>query len=917
MNNLFLATLWFIQLPLGAYTTYTDIIDLMMLIARQNLYRWPVYYPFLSFSSLLGFFLLLRELYLHYTSTLRLRPPYHILSNLYRVIQTTLYLSLLASTSRRGRYRRYSVYAWGRLGILLASYLTALTYGAWSWYIQQRHGHDSNSNDTSDENGESKRGVDSADSGMDLIPRTILDASHLISRKNLVIKLILWIYAPLHEIPSDIDLDFEERNVWRKLVGKCVWLLRVSEFCYMLVKRLIGTVPLFLLVPFHPRFPGELSLQTRKDNRSEWDYNRPKLGRHDQIQSHPQGNLSFPSSLQERRLLADNTHSDEEAALSTDLMSLHSISESNHIPPQNASIQLSNTQDVPDRQLGPAYLCFIDASSSTGYTTRHVSTWTRSHGDSYPDYIFISYTRLQFYTIISGDPSLPSSINARRRAAAERDMDMLIRFAIRATKAAGIDAFWIDYECIRPEEDEDADESIGEVYRICDIVRACHSMAIIVGPQFNYANYSHEGLDVNSPSTKAQWLQDWGSRLWTVPEALLCPAEHRISIYTPDTTEPELVAKRNLPGRVWDDAIALRQLIDHYESSIHLTKLELISIALECLKRRQTEKRMAGDVAYALQGLLRQRPRVLQSDSDFQAFARLSLANDSDMLLERLLCLKLKDHRAPWHEMQDVWGAKLWDITPICQISEVVENDTVILGDAKGAMINWAFLEAIDYEPIRPQIANWTLLRLGAYFSMIFVLFVAMMTVFLSRETERHKRITAFPFSILWQTFLGVFVGHVIAVPWVLRHLYGSEIHQTQARLYGISGRPELSRVEELMFGSDQGRLQWMERANSAADPLVGEEHGDKNGLRSFTLIDTCTLTAIPFEAELPPSVVLAGARTRGLVRMLLCSYDATAAKLCKEAVMQMETVVLDRMPKLNRVRFSLKPARGKLTNTE
>ncbi|EDN94306.1 hypothetical protein SS1G_10179 [Sclerotinia sclerotiorum 1980 UF-70] len=511
----------------------------------------------------------------------------------------------------------------------------------------------------------------------------------------------------------------------------------------------------------------------------------------------------------------NNTHSDEEAALSTDLMSLHSISESNHIPPQNASIQLSNTQDVPDRQLGPAYLCFIDASSSTGYTTRHVSTWTRSHGDSYPDYIFISYTRLQFYTIISGDPSLPSSINARRRAAAERDMDMLIRFAIRATKAAGIDAFWIDYECIRPEEDEDADEN------------------------------------VNSPSTKAQWLQDWGSRLWTVPEALLCPAEHRISIYTPDTTEPELVAKRNLPGRVWDDAIAL------------------------------------------------------------------SLANDSDMLLERLLCLKLKDHRAPWHEMQDVWGAKLWDITPICQISEVVENDTVILGDAKGAMINWAFLEAIDYEPIRPQIANWTLLRLGAYFSMIFVLFVAMMTVFLSRETERHKRITAFPFSILWQTFLGVFVGHVIAVPWVLRHLYGSEIHQTQARLYGISGRPELSRVEELMFGSDQGRLQWMERANSAADPLVGEEHGDKNGLRSFTLIDTCTLTAIPFEAELPPSVVLAGARTRGLVRMLLCSYDATAAKLCKEAVMQMETVVLDRMPKLNRVRFSLKPARGKLTNTE
>ncbi|KAJ8062324.1 hypothetical protein OCU04_008872 [Sclerotinia nivalis] len=916
MNNLFLATLWFIQLPLGAYTTYTNIIYLITLIARQTLSRWPVYYPLLSFSSLLGFFLLLREPYLHYTSTLRLQPPYYVLSNLYRAIHTTLYLSLLASTFRRNRYQRYSVYVWGRLGILLVSYLTALTYGAWSWYLLRRHRQDSNSNDTGDENGQANRGFDSTDPGMDLIPHTILNASHLTSRKNLMIKLILWIYAPLHVIPSDINFDFEERNVWRKLAGKCVWGFRVLGLCYMLLKRFIGTLTLLLLIPFHPRFPGELTIQTTKDNRSEWDYNRPKLGRHDQVQPHSQGSLSFLSSLQERRLLADNTPSDEEAARSTDLVSLHRISESSHIPTQHASTS-SGTQDVPDRQLGPAYLCFIDPSSSTGYTTRHVSTWARSHGNSYPDYIFISYTRLQFYTIISGDPSLPSSINARRKAAAERDMDMLIRFAIRATKAAGIDAFWIDYECIRPEEDEDADKSIGEVYRICDIVRACHSMAIIVGPRFDYADYSHEDLELDSPSTKAQWLQDWGSRLWTVPEALLCPGEHRISIYTPDTTEPELVAKRNLPGRVWDDAIALRQLIDHYESSIHLTKLELISIALECLKRRQMEKRMAGDVAYALQGLLRQRPRVLQSDSDFQAFARLSLANDSDMLLERLLCLKLKDHRAPWHEMQDVWGAKLWDITPICQIAEVVENDTVILGDAKGAMVNWAFLEAIDYEPIRPQIASWTLLRLGSYFSMIFVLFVAMMTVYLRYQAERHKRITVFPFSILWQVFLGVFVGDVIAIPWVLRHLYGSEIHQTQARLYGVAGRPELGRVEELMFGSDQGRLQWMEGVNRVSDPLVGEEHGDKNGLRSFTLIDTCTLSAIPFEAELPPSVVLAGARTRGLVRMLLCSYGANTATLCKEAVVQMETVVLDRMPKLNRVRFSLKPAREVSTNRE
>ena len=38
-------------------------------------------------------------------------------------------------------------------------------------------------------------------------------------------------------------------------------------------------------------------------------------------------------------------------------------------------------------------------------------------------------------------------------------------------------------------------------------------------------------------------------------------------------------------------------------------------------------------------GLLRLRPKIDRTDSPFQAFARLSLANDSDMLLERLMCI--------------------------------------------------------------------------------------------------------------------------------------------------------------------------------------------------------------------------------------------------------------------------------------
>ncbi|ATZ56860.1 hypothetical protein BCIN_14g00750 [Botrytis cinerea B05.10] len=856
----------------------------------------------ISVASIIGFILLLRELYFHFVSVNCLRPPYYTLSNLFRAIHITFYLSLIFDTLESGRNYRYTYFAWARLIILLFSYYTALAYGLWTWYLLWRNLRDSNDSEDDDEG--------STQPGMNLVPRKILSASNLTSRNNLIIRTMLWIHAPLHVIPNDPSFSFEERRVWGKLVVIIVWGSKIIGAVYMLLKCLIGGPVLLSLIPYYPRFPGEPLIQIMQNTGSEWMYNRPKLGRHDKIKALSQGRQPFLSSLQGRPRPTDITHSDEEANHSTEIMSLHNISDYNEIPTYHPSTSL-DTNDVPDRQLGPAYLCFLDPSSSTGYTTRHVSTWTQSHGISYPNYIFVSYTRLQFYTIIAGDPSLPSSINARRQAAAEQDMEMLIQFAIRATKTAGIGAFWIDYECIRPEEDEDPDKSIGEVYRICDIVRACHSMAIVVGPRFNFTNYTHDAMEGRSDdlsNTKTQWLRDWGSRLWTVPEALLCPGEHRISIYTPGVVEPELVAKRNLPGRVWDDAIALRQLIDHYESSIHLTKLELISIALECLKRRQTEKRMAGDVAYALQGLLRQRPKVFQSDSDFQAFARLSLANDSDMLLERLLCLKPKDNRAPWHEMQDVWGAKLWDITPICQISEVVENNTVILGDAKGAMVNWEFLEAIEYETTRPQSYGWGLLRISSFFSMMFmVLMVVPFLLWFQRSGKRFEILYSNMFKITW----GIFVGNSIAVPWVVRYLYKNpEVHQAQARLYGIAGRPNLGRVEELMFGSDQGRLQWMEGGDSVADHPDGDEYSYENGLRSFTLIDTYTLTAIPFEAELPPSVVLAGARARGLVRMLLCSYDANTATLCKESVVRMETVVLERMPKLNRVRFALKPTR-------
>jgi hypothetical protein len=104
-----------------------------------------------------------------------------------------------------------------------------------------------------------------------------------------------------------------------------------------------------------------------------------------------------------------------------------------------------------------------------------------------------------------------------------------------------------------------------------------------------------------------------------------------------------------------------------------------------------------GDMSYALMGLLRRRPKVNQWDTDFEAFARLSLANDSNMLLERLICMLPHRRDNKWHTIQDEWGVRLWDIYPTCQIAGIGENQTVILDGAFGATIRWKSLAQVAF----------------------------------------------------------------------------------------------------------------------------------------------------------------------------------------------------------------------------
>jgi hypothetical protein len=117
-----------------------------------------------------------------------------------------------------------------------------------------------------------------------------------------------------------------------------------------------------------------------------------------------------------------------------------------------------------------------------------------------------------------------------------------------------------------------------DVFRISDIVRGAHSMAVIIGPGMRDGQ--------GQPSVKSM-LQEWGERLWTLPEALLVTSNKPISVYRRGYQGPLLIPKNQFAGMAWADSVTARDLIDHYEGNLTLSRLELVTIAMQALFARK------------------------------------------------------------------------------------------------------------------------------------------------------------------------------------------------------------------------------------------------------------------------------------------------------------------------------------------
>jgi hypothetical protein len=496
------------------------------------------------------------------------------------------------------------------------------------------------------------------------------------------------------------------------------------------------------------------------------------------------------------------------------------------------------------------------------------------------------------------------------------DFKALHKIGERATRDAGLAAYWVAISCMP--EPELMDET---VYNLDSICRNASVIIIALGnnPQVNHADPQYTG---STATQKLQLFRDFGSRLWCRPYLLHSPPNAQFEVYIRgEAAENHLsLSKREFVLMTWfgeEASVALR-LLDHQEGKLTLGPLEYLILCIKFLHAGHTTQYLLGDMAYVLMGLLQHRPRIDPTDTAWEAFCRVILANESDQLLERLTCHLTAQPGRGWASAGDIWGVPLWDIQPHCQVAGVGENDVLILDGAYAATIRWDSFIPVHYPPERSAIS--VVFR--------FVLRTSPLTFVLGLVLRSVLPDTA---DISGLVLICIAAIMFLASPFLVRHMYGfcPNTHSSQSHFFGIEGYVSLETLSTMLFGDAKfsSNLRWSVNSSVLSTHIVNE-YGECEGLdptstlqietlrsmakdsnlgepKLFTLIDTGNMTVTLFMARRPPSVVLVCGQENGMQRALLCSFDWTTGILHRETIVRMETTILDRMDRVGQVQLS------------
>jgi hypothetical protein len=569
-------------------------------------------------------------------------------------------------------------------------------------------------------------------------------------------------------------------------------------------------------------------------------------------------------------------------------------------------------------------------------------------------YIFLSFSRANYLDKTNNELRQILYLVAERMLEHEN--------AYRDPQEPPMEAFWVDVDCVSSDTSipvgSTESKCTRDVNTICDAVRCAKRVYIVL------------------PSDSEEDKQIWGNRIWTFPEVLLAANKTRYcfthsgseALFTPHEVTlsdmynsfwPEI---SRLPGSDPTDSDgqlehedAIGYLVSHYTNSIQLSELQLFTFAVQAMARQTTSIDTQGyttrDMAYAAMGLLSYRLTPNDSDNTFQAIARLSLVNDSNQLLERLLCLwpypqknpppiqTQLDYASAGSETllrniadRDQYSTHLWDIKPLCDIVGVGDDlyePTVIMDRCRGIPIRWKDFPRLRYAKELKGLGatvSQTIVYFGVWFLATgFGLFSSAIALALAltdnssgqTTTDQTMRnlIQYLQQTIVPQYLLGIALYFGVAwviswfSPWAVRQLCNGGSKGSSSHLVGFEGTMSLHDLEKAIYGNFNNRLSYAASSTVFSKNMrhskirMGREPDDQNYWKNemrrlhfpdthrlFTIVDTGDMTVSVIAAERPPVVALICGREGGMLRALLCSWRFEKNCLYRESVVRMRS---------------------------
>ncbi|KAG1855323.1 hypothetical protein DFJ58DRAFT_702871 [Suillus subalutaceus] len=485
---------------------------------------------------------------------------------------------------------------------------------------------------------------------------------------------------------------------------------------------------------------------------------------------------------------------------------------------------------------------------------------------------------------------------------ADRDIIIHTKFiAISFYSVLGqkYNAYWLDLECVG----ETPSEKNRDLYCMADVYRGAEMTLIMLGKYATGENKCWRG---------------WGERMWTMPEALL--SRHLCYKFRDReaVTPLSLLQLANLAYTSYDVEQAI---INAYSGKDPLERLERLTLLKSAIWRRGaanlspgvssppprlermgetpvTDEAYKAQRVYALMGFFEHRIHPNRLEDNLHALVRLSMANDNDRIVERMVSMlpSTITNEACWYSDNDIYDAKLWDILPEIQVAGITENGALVVDGCRAAAIRWK-----DF----PDVAHMTPYSLRRKI-IGFIPYLSWPTIFIGISIYTIHHVEGIALIVIGVVLL-------IISPRLFVFSQSGRIVEAQPWFIGVKGVISIGEAERHLYGAASGHFPRMYFTPSGSQFSVPEQGTQRGGSPTqygnakqadsgpdaghiYTLIDTCSSTMYYFRAERPPTVCIFAGREGGLGRFVLCSERCNINELHKESVLRMPMEISDSM---------------------